>query len=485
MKDLAELASGEFVTFEPVFDNDEKLFGYFTLFNQGEINDKTRKFEYVLLDKNLNKVSSNTFEAEKILYRYSAYLDINKDLILAPYVDIHEMSIWGIGKFTYPEYKKIDLKNNKITVYYGKCYENNTFLNCEPNKSWRDSKKDIKAERKAKGYLDNASVSILKNGKLIVSQFKNYEKYVKDNVIMYFDENEKMIWKYEYNKFADKKNGEFIRIIDIDDNAFYAIKITTINKKKTYKLIVLDINTGKLLAENLINSISEKTIESLTYSNKFKMYDDKIIIFGRSFDDDKLNGYARLLIDKKTYTVTVNTLFYKEDLKQYIPKLDKNGGVESGYNLNLKDAFLLKDGSVAILNEKFKPEGQYNKMKTTDMVYIYTDEDFKVKDVKTLEKEKSKGQYTDYLYSQYLNNDENVVFFYKDFQKDDETKDKNWILFINTLLKGEFKQEQLIISSKNDKFIIHPYIAKEGYILLREFNEKEKYNQIRLEKLNY
>ncbi len=87
--------------------------------------------------------------------------------------------------------------------------------------------------------------------------------------------------------------------------------------------------------------------------------------------------------------------------------------------------------------------------------------------------------------SQYLNEDNDVVFFYRDFQKDDETKDKNWILFINTLINGKFNQEQVKISSKDDKFFILPYVAKEGYILLREFNKKDKYNQIRLEKLNY
>jgi hypothetical protein len=138
-----------------------------------------------------------------------------------------------------------------------------------------------------------------------------------------------------------------------------------------------------------------------------------------------------------------------------------------------------------ILTEKFKPAGQYNRMKTTDMVFISTDKDFKIDLVQTLEKEKSKNEYSDYMFSQEINDKKDVVFFYKDYQKDDETKDKNWILFINTLIDKKFSQEQLIISSKNDKYITIPYIAKEGYILLREYNEKEKYNQIRLERLNY
>ena len=75
------------------------------------------------------------------------------------------------------------------------------------------------------------------------------------------------------------------------------------------------------------------------------------------------------------------------------------------------------------------------------------------------------------------------MFFYKDNQKDDKTKEKNWNLFINTLIDGKFNQEQIPISSKEN--IIYPYVAKEGYILMQEYNEKEKYNKIRLEKLNY
>ena len=54
-------------------------------------------------------------------------MDVNNDLILAPYIDHNQMSIWGIGKFVYPEYKKIDLKTNNIETYFGKCFENEKF----------------------------------------------------------------------------------------------------------------------------------------------------------------------------------------------------------------------------------------------------------------------------------------------------------------------------------------------------------------------
>jgi hypothetical protein len=247
IKDLAEMSSGDIVNFQSVFDNEGKLYGYFTLYNLGKVSENYKKFEYVLLDKNLNKVSSNTFEGEKVLYTYTAYLDINRDLIIAPYLDYNEMSVWGIGKFVYPEYKKIDLKNNKIEVYLGKCFENNKFTTCEPNKSFRESRKDTKAEKKAKGYI-------------VVRQHKDYDKYVKDNIIRYFDENEKEIWKYEYNNFADKKNSERIMTLDVDDNAFYGIKTIKKDKESTYHLLVLDIKDGKVLAENQITGLDDDTL---------------------------------------------------------------------------------------------------------------------------------------------------------------------------------------------------------------------------------
>ncbi|HBK82373.1 MAG TPA: hypothetical protein DDZ41_02060, partial [Flavobacterium sp.] len=211
-----------------------------------------------------------------------------------------------------------------------------------------------------------------------------------------------------------------------------------------------------------------------------------VFLFNYLYDSKGyINGYILSKINKATNEITHHKISFSENLKKYIPKINKTGYVENGYYLNLKDVFFMENGSVNILTEKFKPEGQYNRMKTTDLVFISTNPDFQIDLVKTLEKEKSKNQYTDYMFSQEINDKKDVVFFYKDYQKNDETKDKNWILFINTLIEGTFNQEKVVISSKNEKYITLPYIAKEGYILMREYNEKDKYNQIRLERLNY
>jgi hypothetical protein len=77
-----------------------------------------------------------------------------------------------------------------------------------------------------------------------------------------------------------------------------------------------------------------------------------------------------------------------------------------------------------------------------------------------------------------------VVFFFRNYAENDETKEKQWFLGINTIIDGQLTQEKIPISSKK-KYFIAPVPAKEGYIMLQEYNEKDKYNQIRLEKLNY
>ncbi|MBK8826883.1 MAG: hypothetical protein IPO26_09270 [Saprospiraceae bacterium] len=147
----------------------------------------------------------------------------------------------------------------------------------------------------------------------------------------------------------------------------------------------------------------------------------------------------------------------------------------------------MADGSIIYIFEKYKYDSgffQGYSQKNDDLVFVITDADFKIKNVKIMYKEKSVYSASDYLFGQYLHDGKDFAFFYQDFKKGTEAdEDENWVLFINTWIDGQLNEEQLKITS--EKNAIYPYIAKEGYILLREYNEKAKYNQIRLEKLNF
>lgn len=485
-KDLLKLAKGDFLGMNAVFDSNENLYGYVSVYGYGKSSETTKKFEYVILDKNLNPVANKEFEGDITVGDYFAYMDFKGQIILQP--SSLDYSIKLKNMFT-PSSMVIDVEKNEVKKKIHYDYDGNNFIEISQPKNWKDNKKEDKAEKKQKGYNYISRVYEIKEGGFLVSEFHDYEKYVNNNSLIRFDDNKKEIWKYKYNTSGDKKNKEILNVIEKDENYIYAFLETNSKREKSFNLLVLDIKTGQEVHNESLSEPNSTVLDYILYLDRIdniKNFDDNIVILGRDFKKGNVMqsiGFVRLIIDKKTFKIETKHLSYENQLSNYIPKLDNYGGVEGAYILIPKDVFFLKNGSMGILMEKYKPQGQYSASKTTDLVYIYTNKDFSVNGVQVFEKEKTKWFHSDYLFSQYLNDGKDVVFFYKDRQKDEDTKEKNWNLFINTLIDGKFNQEIVPISSKEN--IIFPYVAKEGFILLQEFNKKEKYNNVRLERLNY
>lgn len=220
-----------------------------------------------------------------------------------------------------------------------------------------------------------------------------------------------------------------------------------------------------------------------------RYFGDKIYIVGNyspysktDFSWQKNLGVYSIILDKNG----------KELSKKYYPwgeiasnlNASKFGVVKNGYYLTPMKIFIMKDGSFSYLSEKFKDNSATIGLpKSSDFVLFNFDKDGNFKQNFVIEKDKSKWVKNDYLFHQYIKDNSGVVFFFRDYKKDDETKDKNWVLGINTILNGEFKEDVIPISSED--YFIQPIPAKEGYILLREYNEKSKFDQLRLERLNY
>lgn len=485
-QDLASLASGKNVGMNALFDTKDNLYGYVSIYSYGKTDNKKQKFEYVILDKNLNPVANKEFEAGLLVSNYFGYVDFKGQIILQP-SDINYLQAFSKDAAA-PISMVIDPKTNTVKpkVYYD-YQEDGTFKEISQPKTFKEERKENRAEKKEKGYNYVSAVGEIKEGGYLALEYNDYGKYINKNSLIKFDDNKKEIWRYSYNTNGDKKVFSDLTILEKDENRIYGILRKVNDDDKTFSLLVIDMKTGKELSNKPITGLSPETIyniDALSGIDNDKTFDDKVVLLGRNYISKENRGFARFILDKNNYNVDLKTISYKPDLSNHIPKLSADGGVENGYYLQTKDAYFMSDGSVGILSEKFKPAGQYNAPKTTDLVYINTDKDFKVKDVQVFEKEKSKWVNSDYLFSQYLNDGKDVVFFFRDYQKDQVTKEKKWNLFINTIIDGKFKQEVVPISEK-DNYVVTPYVAKEGYILLREFNEKEKFNKIRLERLNY
>ncbi|HBK83631.1 MAG TPA: hypothetical protein DDZ41_08550, partial [Flavobacterium sp.] len=82
--DLASISSGEHILFTAVFDQNQKLYGYLSLYDLGKISNKEKTFEFIVLDKNLNKVLINKVNYPVEITYLKPYINIDGNLILVP-----------------------------------------------------------------------------------------------------------------------------------------------------------------------------------------------------------------------------------------------------------------------------------------------------------------------------------------------------------------------------------------------------------------
>lgn len=490
-QDMISLAKGNYLGMNAIYNEKGDVFGYVSIYDYGKSGTKTKKFEYVILDKNLNPVANNTFEGELFTGNYMGYMTFDDRVILRP--SAFDPNFVNSKEIYTPSTMIINLKDNTINKEVRYDYDHGTFTEKTENETWREQKKEARVERRKNGYTYDFQIVEIKEGGYIVLDYEDHGSYVKNNHLLRYDKDKKELWRYEYNNAESKNEIQKLYYIERDSNYFYGLLSDRVKSISKYYLLVIDMHTGKEVHKKEIigpqSSLSRITgFSTISYGglDNDRTFDDKIVIVGKDYTPFTFQhvGFVRLVIDKKTFATDFKTISYDLDFRDHVDHINKYGQVEKGYYLDPRDIFISKDGSVGFLFEKFKPSGDYAASKTTDMVYVYTDKNFSVKGAKVFEKEKSKWIVSDYLFSQNINDGNDVVFFYRDYQKDDETKQKNWNLFINTLIDGKFKQEIIPISSK-DNYLIIPYIAKEGYILLQEFSTKKKDNQVRLERLNY
>lgn len=494
--DLASLSTGTNIGFSALFNEEEQLFGYISIYFKGKETSLTNKFEYVYLDKNLNKVSNNDFTAQNYVDGYNSYINKNGDIELIPKLDMVVYS--KAKKQTISTNKIINIKDNKISDKLRMSYEDNQLIDLDLNLSLKERNKEVLGDWKEKGYMHDSEVVNLIDGSFLVSENKRdpYKNLLYDFAFIKFDSNRKELWRFEFDKDKKNKINHTVNIIYFDFNALYLIEKTTIKKDISFKLLKINLTSGLKEIDLPLTNYSEIALNTLKIINNGidkvynkKSFEDSLVFVGELKTDSfyGLNtGYFRMLINKKTNEVSFNDFKYA-DAKKFIEISEKGTLEKDGYSLILKDIFFFKNGSVGLMFEKMKGGvsvmGFGGKVKATDLVYFETNEKFELQQVKTFAKDKSFGfSNSDYLFSQYINNGNDIAFFYRDFQKNEEG-DKNWSLFINTIKTGVLNQEKIQISSKEN--LIFPYVAKEGYILFREFNKKSEYNGIRLEKLNY
>jgi len=485
VSDIANLTSGTLEKFSIVKDLDNTVYGYLTIYWLEKVSKTEDKYEYILLDKNLNKVS-NGFFIDADYKRFNGYffkpIKVKNEIIISKkheYLGPAVQTEFNQSpyKFTFTSHRVLDLETNKISKPF--YYQDGDLIEGE-----RDVKKIKSIVKKQKVYDFPIPFS---EGFFMFEKVKDKNKNLKKvKSLRAFDFDKKLKWTYDYNP----NNEELNCIFNILDEKNVFLEVFNLKTRESV-FHSLDPKTGKLLFKY---KLSDKKSE-YSYYCTIEALEDRFVVIGKfspfksktGYNHEKAKGFFRIEIDKQGNELSKKYVFW-EDLAPVI-KIKGNGKVEEDkYRLSSKRFFVFKDGRISIINEKRKVGKNIflgENVKTTDFVILNFDVDFNIKTVDTIEKEKSKWTYSDYLYSQEIDYGKGIAFFYADYKESAKGKKakKNWVLGIVTIKEGKVSNEQIPMSS--DDHFLYPYKAKEGYILLRELNKDDEHDQIRLERLNY
>jgi hypothetical protein len=491
---LSSLSSGKFIDSRIIYeDNGEDVYGYFFLYELDQKSREVYELEYVILDKNLNKVTSKTFTQgvykTLLVGTRVDLLFVNKikDEVIFCVYDTHAKET---GSVFNARYRKVNMSDFSLSrEYFIQKYQVN------------DKEYEAGDVLKFNDFKYNQKLIPTKGDLMLTfssQEFEGQDEVRTNNArnIAAFDKDFKLVWSNEVNKKSAPQGKYFYE--DSDEDVLVLFK-RNIDKKGIgiggFSFELYDYATGRF-----INSIVNKDQNyRLDYAD-LTLDENNVIIYYRLYglkdkyhEDEKLMGYAKVILDKKTGAEKSRDYFPWTKFSNYL-NVDKYGAIKKDGKLIMQNFTYLKNGNTIGIFETSKNKGL---SQVWDMYVVMLDPQMnityyqKIDKTKSLLSVKGTGLYLkslnlfDFMYAQRLDNEDNYVFFYANNEREGGriTKKKNpeWVLGVITYVDGEFNYDKLKLTNKGTQ--IYPGRAKNGYIRLLEVSEKE--TEIRLEKINY
>lgn len=491
---LSSLSSSKFLGSAVVLeDNNEDVYGYFILYEKNRPSKIELELEYVLLDKNMNKVHQAVFKhgAQNFgPYKITCYLENIKKIKENLYITIAYRSNYGAlntnGKIQ--DFRKLNL---------------NDFTLSDTHKLSAKGERVIEPlyDKKMKEFYDVTLIEPTTYGSgFIAGGDLKDTSYSKDNQFSYYDLDLTKKWTYKFNEKDDKPATFYFFKEDGNDLVFFKRYIKKASDFTTIDLSIqlIDKQTGKNKFE-----IPLKDTEHIYVYERLFFQEDKIVLIAsvfkykdkREYDDKDRLGFARITYDRTTGAQKGKEFLKWTDLSQKF-SIDEKGNIKDYGKLHFLDYKLLSDGKLLIAAEG---HSMGHSARTFDMFMFVFDDKMKIADFKKVDKMawemdlvpnssqniENVGAF-DYMYSQKISQDE-FVFYYKNRIKEKGQKPR-WDLGVITYTAGKFDNSSIPLKTSNSKII--PLPAKKGYILFKEIpEEKGKDDDIeetfRLEKVNY
>jgi hypothetical protein len=494
IQDLSALASGKMVYRDVLYDGNAALWGYFFLYSSDNTKEG-RKMEYVVLDKNLNRTCNGSYTDSPykgLPFPYRHYNDcvlMNDRLVL-------DISTFVDGSLVFNSIRILPLNSDSVGEEL--IFNKDKF---EPVPTalklmeWRKITSDSLYNRITINPVYNQG-----NSGFLLYQYNPYNK-IREKKVSFFNPDFEKVWTYTYNPNTSNKTKDFYttsHMLKVRNNILYS-KETDFqkNKLKAGRIKAISMKDGSALNEWTIETDTSK----LLHTFNGWVYNDTVYLAGNYYDNNIYNsepgtfrGIYRIKLGNEGKELS-RTYHSWQQLSDTIIPFNNKGYFDKGKYLSRHSWLMFADGSLSLVGEEVYYQPfllQFLKAFTFNIVNLYPsfsknayvvrfDQNFNFSGNTRISKDKS-AIMDNHLFSQYADKHNAAVSFFNSRVKKDKNLENE--LIIAAISNDTVQTDRIPISSKN-KYAIYPIPAKEGYVLLMEFNENDKYNQIRLEKLNF
>lgn len=494
IQDLSALASGNLVYRDVLYDSNAALWGYFFLYSSDNTKEG-RKMEYVLLDKNLNRTYNGEYTdspCKGLPFPYRHYNDcvfMNDKLAL-------DISTFVDGTLIFNSVRILPLNNDSVGDEM--IFNKDKFVKVPQSlklSEWRKLTSDSLYNRVTINPVYNEG-----NSGFLLYQYNPYYK-IREKEVAFYNLDFEKVWSYTYNPNTSNKTRDFYstnNILKVRNNILYSKEADfQKNKLKSERVKAISMTDGSILNEWVIETDTSKYLHTI---NGW-VYNDTVYLAGNYYENNIYNsepgtfrGIYRIKLgnDGKELSRTYHSW---QELSDSLITFNNKGYFDKGKYLSRHSWLMFADGSLSLVGEEVFRQPfllQLLKAFTFNIINLYPpfsknayvmrfDQNFSFKGNNLIAKDKSVIM-DNHLFSQYADKHNAAVTFFNNRVKKDKAYENE--LIITAIANDTIQTDRLPLTSAK-KYAIYPMPAKEGYLLLMEFNENDKYNQIRLEKLNF
>jgi hypothetical protein len=270
-------------------------------------------------------------------------------------------------------------------------------------------------------------------------------------------------------------------------------------------LVVHTVANGKELFRIPVATPKYNLSLSEVFFDKAKQ---QFTVFGEYFNKGdnvikgESQGFSTVILDMTGKIISERTNAWS-DIAKMVPAKDKEAFDDR--DIIFHEYVKTSDGEIFAIGEQYKKGGtpMSAKLNIFDMVVLQFNADYSIKKVHVFEKDKNSfslgsgmlfstkmlsyvakayGGF-DFVFSQISPDKSTFVVSYVNYDRERGEKGKNVLGSIIYTPEKTFAVDKLTLNRKSSKYFV--YRAKEGYVLVSEYFEKEKRLDSRLEKLNY